>query len=441
MPNPVVRRVPKIDDLTLHQAFERVVRAVIPNEVEDSKNAKVNHWNYSIGGVVNVASSDIEDVSDWTGKYVVESAVLKVTSAENVPVSVTFSRTIDQGSQKRPSPHYDQFSLIFGEANRVNWDDAGLAAEILTALLADQVPSTAGGDESNLLPQQIVEFGAAHRQMLASLNTQLAELTKKRQEMETEFKAKEDARQLQHEESLQELEAERKKLELESYKARRRSLQTAMTGKSAAERLREYMPAGAKAYSIYVVFVALIASGVGAFFTYQSINQMAINDGDIVRLLSVVREGGADVAKVEAMAESALSTINWYLIVKSVLSSLLTVGGLLYAADWLRKLYLSEVKAAQEADQFNYDILRSNWIIESVLEMENEHGGKVPETWLNSVTTGLFANREGSPSEEDQASTALRALLGLSASAKIGPDGTTMEFGPKGVKKMAAPPK
>lgn len=142
-------------------------------------------------------------------------------------------------------------------------------------------------------------------------------------------------------------------------------------------------------------------------------------------------------SKTEVMSaiEDAQKTTNWFLIIRAVLSSLVAIGSLAYATSWLRSFYEAEVIHARQIDRFNFDLVRASWIMETVLDL-NENNAEVPEEWMEGVTQGLF---EGSNNREtlSEGTRALGALMGIAGSASVGADGAKFDFGKKGTKKLA----
>lgn len=79
---------------------------------------------------------------------------------------------------------------------------------------------------------------------------------------------------------------------------------------------------------------------------------------------------------------------------------------------------------------------RASWVVDAALEIRKEHNETFPPEWITGVTEGLFAAQKKDTLEEG--AQALAALVGLSASTSIGPNGTTVEIGKKGGKALLA---
>ena len=101
---------------------------------------------------------------------------------------------------------------------------------------------------------------------------------------------------------------------------------------------------------------------------------------------------------------------------------------------------MTEISHQREIDQFKHDLVRASWVIETILEVEREYQGTVPDEWIQGVTKGLFEHQPKSLSNLDDGAQALRALMGVTASASFGPDGPKFDINRKGAKKLANAP-
>lgn len=139
----------------------------------------------------------------------------------------------------------------------------------------------------------------------------------------------------------------------------------------------------------------------------------------------------------DALPESATTIQIWTVILKPVFFTVLSLGALASAVQWLRHFYTRDLSAAEDVQRFGHDMTRASWVMEAYLEMTKEHAiAEPPESWMRNATEGLFQNRRGEQSM-DEASQALAALLGMSASVRVGPDGLETTIGRKGLAKMS----
>lgn len=90
--------------------------------------------------------------------------------------------------------------------------------------------------------------------------------------------------------------------------------------------------------------------------------------------------------------------------------------------------------------QFELDIHRASWAVESVLEWNRQTNSPIPPELIGGITCSLFDN--GKPSNDDN--TALdalaSALLGQAQHVKVRQGENELEFGPKGLKHLSKTP-
>lgn len=119
-----------------------------------------------------------------------------------------------------------------------------------------------------------------------------------------------------------------------------------------------------------------------------------------------------------------------YLMVKSILSAALATASFAFSASWIKSFYQSDIEHTREAEQLNADMIRANWAIETILEVQEEYKKEISPELISSITKNLFESPD-KPTNRDDAALALKALLGFTASAKFGTDGTTVEINKK----------
>ncbi|WP_443750706.1 hypothetical protein [Asticcacaulis solisilvae] len=111
-----------------------------------------------------------------------------------------------------------------------------------------------------------------------------------------------------------------------------------------------------------------------------------------------------------------------------------------YFLGWLRQTHNDDLRTERDLERYLYDVDRSSWIIETVLEArskESEDGkqAEIPSEWISGVTHGLFAKSE-EKQEGDKAMEILASLFNFSANAKFGPQGPEFELNKGGLKKL-----
>ena len=119
------------------------------------------------------------------------------------------------------------------------------------------------------------------------------------------------------------------------------------------------------------------------------------------------------------------------------LSSAASVGFVVYALSWTRKLAQNEDTYHKSLERFVFDMNRASWTIETILELSQSEMDEIPGPWLEGVCNNLFENQD-SPSEDTNSLQALAALLNVTTEAEIGPDGPKFKLNRRGAKKTAS---
>lgn len=207
-----------------------------------------------------------------------------------------------------------------------------------------------------------------------------------------------------------EIKAAREKLEISSHKDARRKQFTEMQ-KNLRDTLGQPVVNSGLNRTRWAVFWAIIAAGVlAASFAYTTITNQP---------------------------ENIASTAAWLLpAVKTTLLTLTSIGAFFSAAAWLRYFYMRDMQSQEEMHRFRNDMARASWVMDAALEIRKEHDEAIPPEWIAGVTEGLFAARKKDTLEKG--AQALAALMGMSASATIGPNGPTFELNKRANKQIAA---
>ena len=124
------------------------------------------------------------------------------------------------------------------------------------------------------------------------------------------------------------------------------------------------------------------------------------------------------------------------LLVRSGLSLILAVGFLAYAINWLRIVYLDDVRTERRYESNGDDIDRASFVIETLMEVGEKEKVDVPDAWVEGVCRNLFSDT-GDGSSGKVSSDAVTMLLEAISGAKIGPDGTEFSLDRRGARKLA----
>ena len=184
---------------------------------------------------LNIPLADVEDASSLVGRYAFSAANFSVSLGGSTSFTMNFRRKITEATGQIPSAIYDEIDVNFGR-DASEWKDKVKLIEDISSTISNLGlgPSNTNGEDADVLRELIQGFGASHRQMLASLDEEIKKSETRRAKTEEEFLKKEEERVKAHEEALEELDAERAKLQLQSHMSERRKLLGEMTSQSAA---------------------------------------------------------------------------------------------------------------------------------------------------------------------------------------------------------------
>lgn len=123
------------------------------------------------------------------------------------------------------------------------------------------------------------------------------------------------------------------------------------------------------------------------------------------------------------------------LVTRSTILLLLGTGFVALAINWLRRLYLDDVRAEREYESFGNDIDRASYVIETIMEVGEKEGAAVPNVWIEGTCRNLFSPK-GDNDHGRVPSSAAAMLLETISGAKIGPDGTEVTVDRRGARRL-----
>jgi hypothetical protein len=421
--------LPKIDDLTAYELVESVRQEF---EVSEPINIKLAHG-------IRVESAVYRQDNISPSEFKIQEIHFNGHSQNTGQmVGFTFARYEIGKSDFRNDLRLDYANLNLGGDQNYWRTNPSLIISASALVSRLTIPSTGAvnTDESEMFRQLIIGHDATHRRMLKELNKSLQELTTRRAELESLALSTEQTRKAVYEEAQAQLEEQKTALERQSHMATRRkigqTIHKVMTDSSNASTLR--YRGSAFASFVFLAYMCLgLAGGLGTYFTYLSLER-AIDLG--ILTTTTITDNSADSVNDQRTIISPLSSATtWFLMLKFVISSVITVFGFVAAATWMRRHLDNETRLNEEKLAFVADVERASWVIEAIHEVKYETKGELPKEWVDAVTRNLFTPRASS-AELDEGAQALRALIGLAGTAKIGPQGLEMEFNKKGTKAL-----
>ena len=114
----------------------------------------------------------------------------------------------------------------------------------------------------------------------------------------------------------------------------------------------------------------------------------------------------------------------------------LSVGFIAYSINWLRLVYLDDVRMERRYESYSNDIDRASFVIETIMEVGEKKDMEAPEAWIEGVCRNLFSEK-GDDSYGKVPSNAAAMLFESIAGARFGPDGTEITMGRKDARRFA----
>ncbi|WP_417794647.1 hypothetical protein [Terasakiella pusilla] len=395
-----------------------------------------------------------------TDSYSVNEMLVNCNLSSQRVISVRFSRFNGQNGSNL-SPLFDHVSVSFSNDRNLWKNHVAVIADVLKIVSSKDTPASHvdTGDGPSVLRELILSNNATHREIMASLSEAVEDMIAKRAVMEDEALAAEQARENAHTAALDALEAEREKLLLQSHMSERRNITTSIKDLMRSTSSKQEN----KRSSFFAVLVFGAYMCIGGFgvmssaYSFSSLNdtgpsveELALRNAIIERLSANTdqRTSGSEQSseinsskdQLAGASDPSLSNgsivLEWFLIVKFVLSTIVALVGFSAAVAWMKRYYEEEMSMARERVAFAADIERASWVIEAIHEVKHEAKGELPPEWIEAVTRNLFSGG-AKKEQEDDSTRALRALMGVAGAAKVGPNGLELDFGKKGTRSLA----
>ena len=78
----------------------------------------------------------------------------------------------------------------------------------------------------------------------------------------------------------------------------------------------------------------------------------------------------------------------------------LSVGFIAYSINWLRLVYLDDVRMERRYESYSNDIDRASFVIETIMEVGEKKDMEAPEAWIEGVCRNLFLKKETTATEK-----------------------------------------
>ena len=350
---------------------------------------------------------DIGDVERLSGRR--NFALAKVSFAPEA------QRHLNISYESKPDHALFKVSMQRGHDQwKADFEKVNNALEVIFDL-GPALSDADASDESKALQQLMSSASSMQTRMLNRIQDRLEDLEKARRDLEAEFEAKKAALYSEIQEQRLELDSEREELKLLSHEAARRKLASELRAAKVKKNREEFLPSAAIITRWGVFLGGFLFASFTGFFAYVALGSANLIDS-----------GGS----------GSVDPIGVVQLFKGTLLTALSVVSLGFSVNWLRRFYEADLEYAKKKHRLSEDIDRASWVVETILDVQKNQGGTLPEAWVHQAMAGLFTD-EMKRDELSEAQQALAALMGLSASASIGPNGPQINISKSGAKKLA----
>jgi Skp family chaperone for outer membrane proteins len=422
---------------------DRVIIDLI-NAIGEAYQSDTKKFMY---GRHEIPIGEIDEILGKGASYVINRAEITTPQEEFV---VSFCRGTSGKNHsngeinvniREPSPYFDEIIIIFGSTGTGGQQTPSPSEyvkldKILQTYISSGTPKQVDDGAKgaiDLLQKEIADLAAFHKKMLEDAEDRRVALESDFQKKHTDLEAKAaENRKKIDEHSTQEqkkvlslkseLESAQKHLDDRNHMHVRRELRENISNDIEKRVATSLTPKSTQNMNTMIIVFTVFCAVVSAVLAYESIRNFS----------SLLTYTPDDMSP-------PIPNIEWLIIataVRSLLTSVITLGFLLYALNWMRRSYTQSIQTSNDLQRYALDINRASWTIETIMEMTSKDGRVLPDKWVEGVCHGLFRNPENDKSEVTPLE-AWGALLKVSGKAELGPDGPKMEFSKGQVKKIA----
>lgn len=133
-------------------------------------------------------------------------------------------------------------------------------------------------------------------------------------------------------------------------------------------------------------------------------------------------------AQAEVAAIHVSDTERILLWIRFALLSIGLAASILYYIRWQNGWASTFATTEQSLQQFHIDVNRANWVVETCLEWRKETESDIPAPLIESLTRGLFAGRETSPTVLHPADELASALMGSASKLSLDINGNKLDI-------------
>jgi hypothetical protein len=124
-------------------------------------------------------------------------------------------------------------------------------------------------------------------------------------------------------------------------------------------------------------------------------------------------------------------------LVRQGLVAIALVGAILYYVRWMNRWFDDHAQTEFRLKQFQLDIDRASWVVETALEWRRAEKSEIPTALLDGVTRNLFSPSEAKGGNHSAADDLASALVGQASAVKVKVGDSEISLDRKGLQGLA----
>jgi len=142
---------------------------------------------------------------------------------------------------------------------------------------------------------------------------------------------------------------------------------------------------------------------------------------------------------IDALAKNPISNITVAVLVsKQLLLSGAFGAAVIFYLRWMNSWFAQHASTEFQLRQFQLDIERASWVVETALEWKDAKGGNIPSELLGPISNNLFGSTDEVASEMTPADELASALLGTASKVRLNVAGSELELDGKKLGKTGS---
>jgi len=158
----------------------------------------------------------------------------------------------------------------------------------------------------------------------------------------------------------------------------------------------------------------------------------------IVLILALL---GVNVVTASTILNLDVGKMDWPVLAwafgKQSIVTVALVGALFFYVRWMNRWFEQHASAEFLLKQFELDINRASWVVETAMEWRRDQHSEIPAPLLEGVTRNLFTYANSSAHDQSAADDLASALVGNASALKLKVGDNELNFDRKGLSSLA----